>query len=113
MRLPQTTTQRLMIAVAIAAMLMGGARTWKRYEFCRGRVAYHELRERHRSRVASRLKGDCASPYVMSLYEEVLGEAMGEAHLKRVYQKTMWRPWEAVPPEPEPRFKCMFRRPIP
>ena len=50
MRLPRITVRRMMVAVAIVALILGGRRTWHHYRDCRSAaILYRTLEESQRT----------------------------------------------------------------
>src|SRR5262245_21410608 len=100
MRLPQFTTRRLMVLVAVVAVSLCGARLWSRS------VEYERRAAKHAA-AAARLLAWQIFPEEDDQGMRQMGEhawRLGRYHatLKQTYERAARYPWLPVPPDPPP-----------
>ena len=99
MRVPRVrfTVRRMMVAVAIVAIIMGAVDLWQNSVSYRSKIAHHAQMERSSVFV---IGGDDTP----AAHEELarVSRAWTEHHatLRRKYERAAARPWKYVPPDP-------------
>ncbi len=98
MRLPHVrlTVRRMMIAVAIAAAVLGVVRLWQRRDYCLRRATLHARWETVRRADEQSL----AQNTLFIAANLAQADADEHARLSSLYQRIAYRPWEAMPDEP-------------
>jgi hypothetical protein len=111
MRLPRFrfTVRRLMVAMAIVALLLGGGILGRRSLDYRRLAAFHEQMEQRKERAVRGIEilaraandpADAAAARRDAAYEAQIGRH--HAALKAKYLRAASRPWLPVPPDPPP-----------
>jgi hypothetical protein len=104
MRLPrvQFTVRRMMVAVAVVAILMGGELMRRRRAACLERLAWLAGREKAWGADDPSWQREVASPYLKHGKQMGVAEALAEiAQQRRMYEYVASHPWLTVPPDPE------------
>jgi hypothetical protein len=114
MRLPRVrfTVRRLMVAVAILAVVFGvtleSIRLGRRWAYYHRRAAYYEQSEelfrfigRGERQAAASTSGQAAKRSLQQAAECELRVPF-YAELKRRHRYAEWRPWTSLPPDPDP-----------
>src|SRR3954469_24445016 len=98
MRVPRVrfTVRRMMVAIAVIAMLLCGAMMGKRWVGCYRRASLYAAGERQWREMAARDRGDPRS--IAATWGPQIAEDY--AQLARKYRRAMWRPWSPVAPDP-------------
>jgi hypothetical protein len=105
MRMPRMTTRRLMVAVAVVAVLIGAELMRQRWVICRRRAAYHAYEVWHLARNREfQLHAAARNPALRAVLlfdaeryrKGIAWHTAREAENRRV----VWRPWEPIPPDP-------------
>jgi hypothetical protein len=100
MRLPHIrfTVRRMMIAVAVMALMFGAARLWQRRDFCLRRAALHARWE------ASRRADEWTLARNSLLIAANLAQADADEHarMKSIYERIALRLWETLPDDSFP-----------
>jgi hypothetical protein len=89
------TVRRLMLSVAIAALLLAGHSAGRRWAFCRERAAYYAERERYHLRLA-----DEEGPVSDQITAENLRLASWYNRVGQTFRRAAYRPWETIPHDP-------------
>jgi hypothetical protein len=106
MRLPRLTTRRLMVLVAVMAVLLEGALMYQRSAYCRKRATYcrHRagaFRAIHAGRMqVYRFRIDPSGPVLGTTRESQKAWAEYYELLGRRYDQVARRPWLAIPLDP-------------
>ena len=108
MRLPRITTRRWMVAMAIAAVVLGAERMWQRWAALRRRAADHEATSsvlaliRYRGEYPYCSLGIHDIPLVYNSEKASIHAACVLYHTRmlRKYRLAMLRPWLPVEPDP-------------
>ncbi len=104
MRMPRMTTRRLMVAVAVVAVLIGAELMRQRWVICRRRAAYHAYEGWRLARNGEvQLSGAARNPAMRAVLlfdaeryrKGTAWHTAREAENRRV----VWRPWEPIPPD--------------
>jgi hypothetical protein len=106
------TTRRMMVAVAIVAVLLGTGITWRRWRSFARQAEFHANQQVSYLMEASN-SWQLATDEARSGREDGVRQFYGEAqdHFKRAlhhgnmrkkYEQAMWAPWKQVPPDPPP-----------
>ena len=102
MRMPRMTTRRLMVAVAVVAILMGGELMRRRRAACLERLTWLQGRETAWGADDPSWEREVASRYLKRGKQMGVVEALAEvARQKRKYEYAASHPWLPVPPDPE------------
>jgi hypothetical protein len=103
MRLPRVrfTVRRMMVAVAVIAILIEGVSLWQRAALYRWKVRHHAMMER--SSVIAVVEGPKAADNAeLARLSEVWSTY--HAAMKQKYEYAVTRPWIYVPPDPPQPF---------
>ena len=109
MRLPRMTTRRLMLAVAVLAVLMGVGLS-PRWRLCFEEAAYHASEEQTMLQAAASIEKAAASQKGNTVETTVQGvlasafrvQAQDHARLRRQWERAAFLPW-VTPPAIVPR----------
>ena len=108
MRLPRMTTRRWMVAMAIAAVVLGAERMWQRWAALRRRAADHEATSSVLAMIRNRGEYPYCSlgihdmPLVYNSETAPIHAACVLYHTRmlRKYRLAMLHPWLPVEPDP-------------